>query len=58
MRRKEWLFSNKPKESQSIAFKYSLVETLKENNLKPYDYIKYLLDLLPQVDNNDTEAID
>lgn len=47
MGRKGWLFSNTPRGAESSAIIYSLVETIKENDLKPYEYIKYLLDTLP-----------
>lgn len=41
--------------AESSAIIYSLAETAKANNLKPYDYFKYLLTEIPKHldDNND-----
>lgn len=58
MGRKGWLFSHTPKGARASAMIYSIVETVKENHLKPYEYIKYLLDTLPQMDITDLEAVD
>lgn len=32
---------------------YSIVETAKANNLKPYYYLNYLLTVLPEITDND-----
>ena len=48
--RKGWLFSNTPKGAKSSAIIYSIIETAKENKLKPYDYMNYLLEQIPNVD--------
>ncbi|WP_336296978.1 transposase domain-containing protein [Thomasclavelia ramosa] len=37
---------------------YSLVETAKLNNLKPYDYFEYLLTVLTEIDNNDDKELE
>ncbi len=37
---------------------YSIVETAKENNLKPFDYLQYLFEQLPNIDTGDETAID
>ena len=34
------------------------MEIVKENQLKPYEYINYLFDTLPQMDITDQEAVD
>ncbi len=34
--------------AKSSAIIYSIVETAKANNLKPYDYVKYLLEEIPK----------
>ena len=34
--------------AESSAIIYSLAETAKANNLKPYDYFKYLLTEIPK----------
>ena len=43
MGRKNWLFCNTPRGADSSAIWYSLVETAKANQLKPYDYVAYIL---------------
>ena len=45
--RKLWLFSNTPNGAEASSIYYSLVETAKENNLNPFQYIKFLLEALP-----------
>lgn len=48
--RKAWLFANTPRGAQASAIIYSLVETAKENGLKPFDYLEYCLEQLPNRD--------
>jgi hypothetical protein len=48
--RKNWLFMNTVKGANSSAYIYSLVESAKQNGLKPYDYMYYLLKKLPDLD--------
>jgi transposase len=45
--RKNWLFSGHPNGAAASAAIYSLIETAKANNLKPYEYIRFLFDKLP-----------
>ena len=56
--RKNWLFSNTPRGARSSAIIYSIIETAKENNLKPYNYLIYLFEQLPNVDTNDPAIMD
>jgi hypothetical protein len=56
--RKNWLFANTPKGAKSSATLYSVVETAKENGLIPFEYLKYLLERLPNINTKDTTAID
>ena len=42
--RKNWLFCNTPGGANSSAIVYSIIETAKENNLKPYDYLVWLFE--------------
>jgi len=56
--RKNWLFSNTPKEVRTKATIYSIVETVKENGLNPFEYLKYLFEKLPNMDIEDKEALD
>lgn len=34
--------------AKSSAIIYSIVETAKDNNLKPFDYVQYLLEEIPK----------
>jgi len=56
--RKNFLFSNTPRGARSSAIIYSIIETAKENNLKPYNYLMYLFEQLPNVDTNDPSVVD
>ena len=45
--RKNWLFCNTPAGADASAAAYSLIETAKANGLKPFEYLKFLLERLP-----------
>jgi transposase len=45
--RKNWLFSATPKGARASSVIYSILETAKENALKLFEYIEYLLESLP-----------
>lgn len=45
--RKNWLFANTPKGAKASSIIYSIVETAKENGLKPFEYLTFLLKSLP-----------
>ncbi len=47
MGRKAWLFSNTQRGARGSAILYSLIVTAKENKLKIYDYLVYLLKRIP-----------
>ena len=47
MGRKAWLFSNTQRGARGSAMLYSLMVTAKENKLKVYDYLVYLLKRIP-----------
>jgi len=55
--RKQWLFSNTPNGAESSSIYYSLIETAKENNINPYQYIKFLLEQLPTAKSSDLETL-
>lgn len=42
--RKNWLFCNTPAGASSSAIVYSIIETAKENNLKPFEYLEFLFE--------------
>lgn len=48
--RKNWVFTESPKGVKASATTFSLIETAKVNNLELYDYIEYLLEMMPNVD--------
>lgn len=56
--RKNFLFSNTPRGARGSAIIYSIIETAKENNLKPYNYLVYLFEQLPNVDTSDVAVVD
>ena len=45
--RKNWLFCNTVKGAESSAIVYSMVETAKANGIDPYNYLLYVLSVLP-----------
>ncbi len=51
--RKNWLFNNTIRGAQASAVIYSVVETAKANNLRPYHYLNHLLTNLPESINDD-----
>ncbi len=56
--RKNWLFSNTPKGAKASAVIYSIIETAKENNLKPFAYLEYLFHQLPNLDRSNPAVLD
>lgn len=57
--RKNWLFANTLRGARASAIIYSVIETAKENRLIPYDFLNYVFEQLPQLeDPNDPEALD
>jgi transposase len=48
--RKNWLFSNTAKGADASAVLYSIIETAKENGIKPYEYLKYVFETAPDLD--------
>ena len=56
--RKNWLFSNTPRGAKTSAILYSIVETAKENGLKPFDYITYLLEQVPNLNLDEPGVLD
>jgi len=47
--RKNWLFCDSVRGAKSSAIAFSIIETAKENGLKPFEYLKFLLEALPQI---------
>ena len=46
--KKNWVIINSIKGAQASATSYSLAESAKANNLKPYEYFKHLLTEMPK----------
>ena len=55
MGRKNWLFCNTPKGARASSVIYSVIETAKENGLKPFEYLKFLFEAIP---NSTTAQLD
>lgn len=51
--RKNFLFANTPRGATASAITFSLIETAKENNLNPFEYLKYIFEQLPNVNFKD-----
>ena len=47
--RKNWLFCNTAKGARASAVIYSVIETAKENGLNPYEYLKHLFTVMPNM---------
>lgn len=47
--RKNFLFANTPRGAKASAVMYSLIETAKESEISPYDYIVWVLKTAPQL---------
>jgi transposase len=57
--RKNWLFANTPRGAKASAIIYSILETAKENQLHPANYLTYLFERLPNLqDPKDPVALD
>jgi transposase len=54
--RKNWLFSNTPTGAYASSILYSIIETAKENGLRPHRYIEYLLESLLNATTHQVEA--
>ena len=48
--RKNWLFSDTPRGAKASAAIYSIVETAKANHISVRDYLRVLLEMLPEWD--------
>ena len=45
--RKNWLFNNTPNGAKSSSIIYSIIETAKENHLRPFEYLVFLFKNIP-----------
>lgn len=59
MARRAWLFADTPKGATANAVLYTIVESAKANALDVYEYIRFLLNTMPDTDfHNHPEQID
>lgn len=57
--KKNWVMSDTIHGAESSSIIYSIVETAKANDLKPYEYMKHLLDVIPQhMDDTNMDFLD
>ncbi len=56
--RKNFLFSKSPKGATASGICYSIIETAKANNLKPFQYLTYLFEKLPNIDLENQDELD
>ncbi len=57
--KKNWQMIDTIDGAKTSAIIYSIVETAKANNLKPFDYIQYLLEEIPQhMDDTDCSFLE
>jgi len=57
--RRAWLFADTPKGTRTNAVLYTIVETARANELDVYEYLKYLLEEMPNDDYlQDPEVLD
>lgn len=45
--RKNWLFSGSPRGADSSCAIYSILETARQNNLNPFDYLNFIFERIP-----------
>jgi hypothetical protein len=55
--RKNWLFASSVAGAQASAVAFSIIETAKENGLKPFEYLNFLLESLPNATSSQVEAL-
>ena len=55
--RKNWLFSATAKGAKASSVIYSMIETAKANGLKPFEYLKYLFETMPNIRNEKYESL-
>jgi len=55
--RKNWLFCNTQKGARASSVVYSIIETAKENGLKPFEYLKFLFETVPGATTAELERL-
>ena len=57
MGRKAWLFAATPNGATASSIVYSIIETAKENGLRPFQYLQFLLETLSNTTTSGLEAL-
>ena len=57
MGRKNWLFSNSVNGAKASAIAFTIIETAKENGLKSFEYLQFLLETLPNVTTSQIDEL-
>ena len=55
--RKNWLFCNTVNGANASAVVYSIIETAKANCLKPFEYLKFLFETMPNITTGQLDAL-
>lgn len=55
--RKNWLFSATPKGAKASSVIYSMIETAKANILKPFEYLKYIFQTMPNISSDEYHTL-
>lgn len=55
--RKNWLFCNSVSGAKASAIAFSIIETAKENGLKPFEYLQFLLETLPNAKTSEIDGL-
>ena len=55
--RKNWLFANTQKGVRSSAVIYSIIETAKANGLKPFEYLQFLFEKMPNATTGEIDSL-
>lgn len=56
--RKNFLFAKSPKGATAGGIAFSIIETAKANDLKPFHYLNYIFEKLSNIDLEDYDALD
>ena len=57
MGRKNWLFCNSQKGARASSVVYSIIETAKANGLKPFAYLRFLFETVPNTTTGNLDAL-
>ena len=57
MGRKNWLFSTSVAGVKASATAFSIIETAKDNGLKPFEYLRFLFETLPNATTSQLDAL-